>query len=178
MNHASTPERRRAPHAPLTLLSQEVKGCPSQSKVSFFTIFYLITEHSVVGHCNFRIINITSAQRPDKPLGFQHAIGFAAGFAGGKNHGLKDIMLKVFVGVVTGLALRAASGRAKRGRHPQESLGSALQKAVQPDPPNPDANVPGLSSSAELTALRAPVQALRGPRPGPARSIGPTRSTT
>jgi hypothetical protein len=116
-----------------------------------------------VAYCNFRIINLTSTQRPDKLLGFQYAIGFAAGFSGGKNHGLKDIMLKVLVGAVTGLALRAASGCAKRSS-PQESLGSALQKAVQPDPPSPDANVPRDVVEAKLTGLCAPVRAKPGTR--------------
>ena len=40
-----------------------------------------------------------------------------------------------------GMAVAGALGL--RGHHPKESAGSAFQKAVHPDPPSPDANVPG-----------------------------------
>jgi hypothetical protein len=149
------------------------------------TIFNLVTEHSVVASCNYRIINTTSVQRPDKLLGFQYAdlissgmemppfsprrvVGIVAGFSGGKNYGLKDIMLKVLVGAVTGLALGAAPGALSGVVTPRQSLGSALQKAVHPDSASPDAKVPGMTSSAELTGPPAPVTSR------PADSLGQT----
>ena len=101
--------------------------------------------------------------------------GIAAGFSGGKNHGLEDIMLKVLVGAVTGLALRAAPGALSEVVTPREGLGSALQKAVHPDSASPDANVPGMPSSAELTGPPAPVTSLSD---GASRCLGPLGEPT
>ena len=85
------------------------------------------------------------------------AMGFASGFAGGKNNGLKDIMLKVLVGAVTGLALGAALGALSGVVAPKDSVGSALGKAMQPDPaPGGVAPVPG-GPTGGLTGPPAPI---------------------
>jgi hypothetical protein len=85
------------------------------------------------------------------------AMGFASGFAGGRNNGLKDIMLKVLVGAVTGLALGAALGALSGVVAPKDSAGSALEKAMQPDPVSPGANIPGIPSGSGLTGPPPPI---------------------
>ena len=85
------------------------------------------------------------------------AMGFASGFAGGKNNGLKDVMLKVLVGAVTGLALGAALGALSGVVAPKDSVGSALSKAAQPDPPTGGiATMPG-EPTGGLTGPPAPI---------------------
>ncbi len=85
------------------------------------------------------------------------AMGFAAGFAGGKNNGLKDVMLKVLVGAVTGLALGAALGALSGVVAPKDSVGSALSKAANPDPPTGGIGpLPGQPPSG-LTGPPAPI---------------------
>jgi len=79
------------------------------------------------------------------------AMGFSSGFAGGRNNGLKDIMLKVLVGAVTGLALGAALGALSGVVAPKDSLGSAANKALQPDPPPPGSSIPGAPPATSLT---------------------------
>ena len=85
------------------------------------------------------------------------AMGFASGFAGGRNNGLKDIMLKVLVGAVTGLALGAALGALSGVVAPKDSVGSALEKATQPDQVSPGANIPGMPAGSGLTGPPPPI---------------------
>jgi RHS repeat-associated protein len=88
------------------------------------------------------------------------AMGFSSGFAGGRNNGLKDIMLNVLVGAVTGLVIGAALGALSGVVAPKDSVGNALGKAMQPDPPPPGAGAPGMPAPPSLTGPPPPVNSL------------------